>query len=164
MSNAKSKVLERGWLRKVRRVATIGCIVSPLLLFSLGIFSIWYSNTYPEFGEHVERVSWLPAEATDVSFFKSNSYTAYEFKISEDGFRKCVHSRWQFEEISDKAVIRRYNYLLAMESTNDEELQVQTVARVKNGIVTSYTKGSGGGYHAIYDRDTGIGYIQHNPR
>ena len=164
MSNTKSKVLERGGLRKVKRVAAIGCIVTPFLLVSLAIFSIWYSNTYPEFGEHVERVSWLPAEATDVSFFKSHSWTAYEFKISEAGFRKHVHSSWQFEEISEEEIIARYNYILAMKSPNDEELQGQRSARVKNGIVTSRIWENGGRYHAVYDRDTGIGYIQHNPR
>ena len=36
-------------------------------------------------GEHVAHVAWLPEEATDICFYKSQGFTAAEFRISEGG-------------------------------------------------------------------------------
>ena len=155
-------------------LAGIGCFCVPFLLLAAWIVPVWYSNTHPEFGEHVNRVDWLPEEATDISFYKSYSYTAYEFKISEDGFSRSANALWNFVEITEPEDITRYNYFVESEQYYKQhpefdydaynKLQNATTATVTHGIVAKQRWSNGGGYHAVYDRDRGIAYIQTNPR
>jgi hypothetical protein len=67
-------------------------VAIPLLLF--GSFALMFAhwvqrvNRPPEIAEGVQSVDWLPAEATDISYCRSYGFTAFEFKISEAGFRE----------------------------------------------------------------------------
>ena len=110
----------------------------------------------------------------DISYYKSYTYTAYEFKIPEESFKKHANSSWRFREIREPEVIRRYNYIREYEEYHKNyrefryeeyrRLQERTTATVKNGIVARHRQRNGGGYHAVYDRDTGTAYVQTNPR
>ena len=154
-------------------LAGIGCLFFPFLLL-LWIGCVWYADHFPSSGEHLEQVDWLPAEARDISYYKSYTYTAYEFKIPEESFKKHANSSWRFREIREPEVIRRYNYIREYEEYHKNyrefryeeyrRLQERTTATVKNGIVARHRQRNGGGYHAVYDRDTGTAYVQTNPR
>lgn len=144
-------------------------------IFLLLLFFGHLSNTNPEFGEHVPRVEWLPASASDVSFYKTYSYTSYEFKISEKDFREWADSSWQFSEITEPVYVSRYNcicenekYRRAYPNGDDgafDELQKKTNAKITNGISAIIWFGdSGGGVWAAYDRDPGIAYYHSHPR
>ena len=136
-------------------------LLIPVLMFALWAGLTWYSNAHPDFGEHVAHVDWLPDEASDVSFFISYSYTAYEFKISEAVFVEEVCGKWTFNEITGPENISRYNFKLEYAG---DALNAHGVAMVTNGVSARCIQPDGGGYHAVYDRDTGTGYVQTNPR
>lgn len=154
--------------------AGFGCLLLPFALILLWLSASCYSNAHPEFGEHVDHVSWLPDGATDASYYQSYSFTAAEFKISENDFKNNTNSSWVFTEIVKPETIERYNYFPEsdryykshpdFDSKAYDEFQKRINATVTNGIVAQKRQSNGGGYHAVYDRDTGIGYIQTNPR
>ncbi|MEA4863313.1 MAG: hypothetical protein AB7F40_09725 [Victivallaceae bacterium] len=154
-------------------------LMLPLLLvqiFLLLLFFGTWSNAHPEFGEHVPRVEWLPALASDVSFYKTYSYTSYEFKISEKDFREWANPSWQFSEVSEPAYVSRYNDIYENEKYRREypngdddafnELQKKTNTKITNGIFAVICDGdsNGGGVWAAYDRDTGTAYFHSHPR
>ncbi len=152
----------------------IGCLSIPFLLALLWLVLVIYSNSNPEFGEHVARVKWLPEDASNISFYKSYSYTAFEFRTSEEDFKKNANPTWNFQEIVEPEVISRYNSIIetrkyhqTFENYDHEAYtasQSRSTAKVTHGIVAKQRRSNGGGYHAVYDRDNGIAYIQTNPR
>lgn len=53
----------------------------------------------PDIGFNVPSVTWLMPEATDISYYKAHSITAYEFKLDEEMFRRFL-SRQELQEIT----------------------------------------------------------------
>lgn len=137
---------------------SLGCFGTPVLLVLL------YCYGPAEIGENLPRVSWLQEDASDVSFYKSYQFTAYEFSVSEASFLK--HTRWEFQEIREPVTIPRYNTRLIKidDCENFEEYRKKTSVTVKNGLYSTRRQSNGGGYTAAYDRETGKAYITRNPR
>jgi hypothetical protein len=88
--------------------------IKKLLIATAAIaLAIWFVRsayigfTEVESGESVPSVSWLLAAASNVSYYRSYMNTAYEFDISESGFRSW--SRWDVKEISEPVTITRYS-------------------------------------------------------
>ncbi len=55
----------------------------------VGLFTLWWRDVSrpPEIAEGVNSVEWLPVEATNIKYYRSYGFTAYEFQIDEPGFR-----------------------------------------------------------------------------
>lgn len=161
----------------------IGCIplivltvfLGPIALFFLFGITVYWSNTHPESGENVKSVDWLPKEATNVSYYKTYSYTAFEFDISEEGFKRWA-SRWNFEKTKTPKGISRYNRITVKmpkfdnkdsdKSMEEFDKYRSTVgATISNGYYYSTPpRGNGGGTYVAYDSDKGRAYYQSNPR
>ncbi len=150
-----------------------------ILLISATVFAVWFffgayrGLTDIEIGESVSRVDWLPEEATNVSFYRSYMNTAYEFDISERGFRDW--SRWELEEITEPVRIPRYlaySTPPAQEPRDptSEEIeafaweQSNRAATIKNGLYYGYLQDNGGGIWVGYDRESGRAFYKSAPR
>ena len=94
------------------RLAVFAVLVfNPITLIGLWGGSVYWSNKHPKIGEHMGSVAWLPRTATDISYFKSYSYTAFEFTISESEFRKWADD-CELAEIRETVRIPRFNRFL----------------------------------------------------
>ena len=158
-------IIYLSWIteKKTGLFLSLGCFGTPVLLVVLYIFCV----TFPaEIGENVSHVDWLQEDASEISYYRSYMWTAYEFKVSEESFLKHANPLWEFEEISEPVTISRYKERLL--NINDfpdyGAFEKEACITVKNGIVSTTRRKNGGGYIAVYDRDTGKAYIQTNPR
>jgi hypothetical protein len=121
-------------------------------------------------GEHHGRVSWLPECATNVSYIRSYSFTAYEFDMPEDEFLGWA-VRWKVQPVSTPSKIRRYTTMssrlppLSSDSSLDDwrDRAVQEVT-ISDGFFYESRSGSRGGVCVGYDRTRGRVYFQANPR
>ena len=128
-----------------------------------------------ETAENVSHVDWLPDEASNVSFYKSYSYKAFEFDISENGFLEWAQ-RWDVQPIASPVTILRYSLMTTAvpdynkpNPTQDERLlQLQQHpsqrATIRDGYYYDYEDSSYGGVSVAYDRSKGRAYLQSNPR
>lgn len=150
-----------------------------ILVISAIAFAVWFfygayrGFTDIETGESLASVDWLPEDATNVSFYRSYLNTAYEFDISERGFRDW--SRWELEEITEPVRIPRY---LAYSTPPPQEPRDPTIdeieafaleyskrgATIKNGLYYGYLQDNGGGIWVGYDRESGRAYYKSAPR
>jgi len=146
------------------------------------MFTLWIRgvNSPPEIGEDVISVDWLPAEATNINYYRSYVFTAYEFQISEAGFRKWAvtvayesSEHVSYQPVSDLAdfkekrffTIERYNRFIGEDEDLDYSEHLKATSRkIENGLRGEMRRGSGGGYSIGYDRDTLTAYWQSNPR
>ncbi len=133
-------------------------LLSPILAISGWLIGAWWSNTHPESGENKSHVDWLPTSASNISYFKTYSYTAYEFNISEEDFIAWTDEE-NLIEISNPISIERFNfhetYFPSAENTTT----------VSNGLWwETPPRGNGGGTRIAFDRDTRTAYFQDNPR
>jgi len=144
--------------------------ITGLVLAMVCLFfgSCIYGLIHKESGVNVAQVDWLPREATNISYFRSYLFTAYEFKISEDGFKTwCPFS---VEPITKPIVVDRY--LVGLESSGSAgknfEDALTYFARVRVGVSNGlyyYRVQQNGGYTVYaYDRDRGKAYMAGRPR
>ena len=87
----------------LRQLLIFVTIVAVVIWFALETYSHF---TRVEFGENVPSVTWLPSTATNVSYYKSYSFTAYEFEISEADFLKW--NRRKLSPIEKTVRVTRY--------------------------------------------------------
>lgn len=147
-------------------------IFIPATLLILGIGVPMWSNAHPEIGENVKTVRWLPPEATNISYYKTISKIAYEFDISESGFKKYAEGKgWTLQPIKEPIKITRYAFFTSSSHSSDptgekyKEYQSKVDIRIKNGYYyTTPPQPNGGGLHVGYDLDTGRAYYQMNLR
>ena len=141
-------------------------------------FIVWFVHvayrgfTHVEKGENVSSVGWLPRSASNVSFYKSYSFTAYEFDISESEFVKW--SRWQLSPITEPVSIFRYSYfdIVSPPQPNAEDDDWEAFERacgsrwvnIRNGLYCRHFQLNGGGVCVIYDRNKGRAYYHSLPR
>ena len=136
------------------------CIVSTPLLWIGGAS---FMNSHPEFAEHSPSEKWLPKSATDISYLKSYSWTAYEFTMQEIEFRKYANDHeWNLKEISDEKSISRY--LRFADLVGRTSSLSDSYISVKHGLWHEVRRGNGGGISVVYDRAAQRAYIQTNPR
>jgi len=164
-------------MRKVPAAILAGGFLFCMLgLPCLWLWSVVWSDAHPDVGVNIPSVEWLPEAATNVSFYKTYSWTAYEFDIDEAGFRKWAkepdlgpiknaerierHSWWEFNREANK---RCYETGSLGDWFYSEERK--HVAVVRNGLFYKYTnEGNGGQTHLVYDQDAGRAYCTSNPR
>lgn len=151
-------------------------------------FSLWLRDARrpPEIAEGVNRVDWLPVEATNINYYRSYGFTAYEFQISEPGFRAWAANAARkpgseyvfYRPVTDVAdleeshffpIIQRYNYFLdrheySPEDSGAADLHKGASIEITNGLWGEMRRGSASGYSIGYDRETGTAYWQTNPR
>ena len=133
-------------------------IFIPITLLILGIGGVMWSNAHPEIGENVKTVKWLPTEATNISYYQTYSNTAYEFDISESGFKKWAE-RWALQPIKEPRKIERYSYFI--ENKNPS----LAYATITNGLYYyKYDQSDCGSVHVVYDSGNGRAYFKMNPR
>jgi len=128
-------------------------------------------DAHPEMGENEEHVGWLPDEATNVSYYKTYSWTAYEFDISEHGFKSWA-IRWDLKEIEEEKSVRRYSYIPFRMREHEERMDFEEffaeeekhIATVAGGLYDEEDWDNGGGYHVVYDRKRRRAYFQSNKR
>jgi hypothetical protein len=126
--------------------------------------------THYETEENVDHVSWLPGSASNVSYYRSYSYTAYEFDMSEDEFKKWI--RFDVKPITKPVDVYRYSHTTANRpdlGPNPTIAQLEAweaigKATIKNGHYHSHRRGNGGGVDVAFDRDRGRVFFQTNPR
>ena len=144
-----------------------------LLLVTAGAaLAIWFVRsmyvvlTQIETRENVPSVDWLPDTASNVSYYRSYLNTAYEFDISESGFRSW--SRWDVTEISEPVTIERYSQLSKCPEPNatDEEWEAyfmadsERSATIDDGLYYGYRQDDFGGVWVAYDRKRGRAFFQ----
>ena len=117
-----------------------------------------------ETAENLAHVDWLPESASNVSYYKSYSFTAYEFDISESDFKRWA--RWNLEEIKEPVTVDRYPLLtkrgLAQNPNPadpylrefDQEYE-NCSAQVSRGLFHEHRRSNGGGVSVAFNRDTG---------
>ena len=123
--------------------------------------------------ENVPSVDWLPASASNVSYYKSYAFTAYEFDIVEQDFKACTN----FDLLPITEPVKVYRYSNAMgrgtklkpnassaEYLEHLETNEGRAAIVRRGLYHSHRRNNGVGVTVVYDREKGRAYFQSNPR
>jgi len=161
-------------MRKKRQTLSVLFVIAvlvfnPISLFLFWLFSGLYSNANPEIGESVQSVEWLPETASNISYYRTYSWQAYEFDISEADFEDWA-ARWDLKEIGHAVSIPRYSYRDRYDhlDPNDPEQEDRERERfwadIDNGLYDRQEDDDGGGYIVAYDRTNGRAYLQSNPR
>ena len=146
------------WIVRILSGVAILMALTPILAFAGWMITAWWSDTHPKSGVAVARVDWLPEFASNISFYKTYSYTAYEFDISEDGFRDWAGNK-EMVEITEPVAVERYNF------PDTHFPSDENTANISNALWwKTAPRGNGGGTLIAYDRDQGIAYFQDNPR
>ncbi len=162
----------------------VGAVVLGVLFVlpgSCGVLFLWAVTRPAEVGVNISSVSWLPKEASDVSYYKTYVLTAYEFSISEDGFEKWAARYGEAKEIESVVRVARFSYMeslsfpepLPMGASESEwerheaeraRLEVLRSIAITDGLVFEIRESDGGGLTVAYDRDYGRAYFESNPR
>ena len=163
------------------KIAILVMLLSPIIIAMLWIGSASWSNSNPSMGENVAKVDWLPDAASNVSFYKSYSSTAYEFEIPEEDFVALgQEKKWKLLEIEGNA-LRVFTYRsigkmrekytdpapeFATEEHIAEYRRQQEIIEptVTNGLVYQVSGQNGGGITVVYDRTKKRAYVSASPR
>jgi hypothetical protein len=143
------------------------------VLFVLGscfLYMCYRGITDFNTAEHVPSVPWLPAGATNVSYYCSYNFTAYEFDIEEEGFLNWA-SDWEVKPITKEFKIMRYTLRAKYPNfvPNPSKQALDDYENIKNAIIMDgyfyeNRQKNGGGVCVAYDRKTKRAYFQSNPR
>jgi hypothetical protein len=138
-------------------------------------FFIWsvLAFTVVEYGENQASVNWLPKSATNVSYYQSYAFTAYEFAIPEAEFLKW--SGKKLMPIDETISIPRYCFPrtkvpvvgpnpTVQELDNQMQVYESRTAQVANGLHYTHRRQNGGGVIVAYDRDRGKAFFWSSPR
>ena len=147
-------------------------LVTTVAIFLWLFLGIVRALTRVEYGVERASVPWLPQSASKISYYKSYSYTAYEFEIPEDDFVKW--SGQNLSQISGPVRVPRYCLIkLPMPDVGpnptlrQEREQLQTLAAreavVLKGLAYTEHFHNGGGTIVAYDRQRGKGFVWHAP-
>lgn len=157
----------KGALTIVERALTFACKVWILLVLALVAFAglCYFAATRPPtVGEHVaatEAPLDLPIDASDACYFIPAAFgpcTAFEFSVSEPGFRAWAQSRgWPLKVIDERPYgIMRYTALVGTSTAARE-------AKIKRGLYYQWNEEDRGIYVA-YDADEGRAYYMSHTR
>lgn len=130
-------------------------------------FGLYHQVTHFETAENVGRVDWLPRSASNISYYKSYNFTAYEFDIPEAEFLIWA-ARWKLLPISEPLKISRYCLKNNCPDFRNYDEWEQWDERGHVTIAVGWyfrRRWSGcGGEDVAYDRTVGRAYFQTNPR
>ena len=162
---------------KMLRMILISCALLLLGFCSVVLTSFIRQVSRPgEVAEGVGSVDWLPAEATNISYHKDYMTNAYEFQISEAGFRQWaaevasepVSEFLIYEPVADIAkdepcCMYRYKFFAgkkqaSMKGSDEAEWFKSSLIEIENGLRGELRFRNGGGYSIGYDRDSGTAY------
>ena len=141
-------------------------VFNPVTLLVVFFGGVHYSNTHPAIGENVQSVSWLPSGAKNISYYKTYSWTAYEFDIDEVTFWSWA-AKWQLKEIEEPRKIERHSYWNFIKTYHSEDWSTEVqkhIALVRGGLYDCVSWDNGGGYKVVFDREHRRAYFQSNPR
>ncbi len=122
-----------------------------------------------ETAQSVETVPWLPSDATDVSYYRSYGWTAYEFSIGEQEFRKWA-SKYDLSEIDETVHMERWSWITFLNESSNlsseefQRLQSAHLTSIDSGLIGGIGWGNGGRELVAFDRVAGRAYFQSNPR
>ncbi len=150
LRNMPKEEKNRTMLKITLIIATVLYSLAIVYLIVYMTFSMLFSDRRPGFGENEKHVPWLMEEASDVSYYLSYSFTAYEFTITEENFRKYLSKR-NLKEITQPVTLRRYNHPYE-----------QTTVTIDEGL---YTEESGmrGSFKVAFDRKNNRAYFEESP-
>ena len=169
-------------LVKNRRLLPV-IIIAMAVCVAAFLYNIYRDLTQVEYGENETSVSWLPATASHVSYYRSYSRTAYEFDMAEQDFIAFAESKgWQMRRIEQEPfTIRRYRWcresvppnslpatatnvqITAMEA-NLSAYAAITTKRISDGFVYDVRQNNGGGTLVTYDASLKRAYVFTTPR
>lgn len=129
-------------------------------LLPVGLFSIWYSETYPEQGLKVPMYELRGYPVRNVTFHRSYSLESFNFDITEQEFRELSkHFSQPLREITTPFHIR----VLKVPAKNWAEAVTEDIF-VEHGLYSEYRQSNGGGYLLVFDRNHDRGYYRCSPR
>lgn len=135
-------------------------LVVTLVAIALGLECAFArALTYVESGEGIKSVNWLPSSATNISFYKSYVFTAYEFDIPESDFREWAR-RWDLQPVTSPCSIDRY----AARAYPTHDFRHPHSAWIEDGLFYEHRQGNGGGVAVGYDRELGRAFFWTSPR
>jgi hypothetical protein len=164
----------------VKRLLLIGLALGGALL----LYGAYRDFTRVETGEDVARVPWLPDAARRVSFYRSYSFTAYEFDIAEQQFLTWAKDQgWEVQRIErEPRSVLRYHLAAgkvgapadppadatAQQMTSWQDAMQTYRSAISKTIERGYfydrRQSNGGGVTVGYDVDTARAYVQTSPR
>lgn len=135
------------WLTTI--IVAIVLIFNPLTLFVAWIGTAWWSNTHPETGMNLGSVDWLPRSASDVSYWETYSWSAWECTMGEEDFREWG-TRYKLQEIKYAQSIERFSWMEFSRSSQDsdgdawDKERQKHVAIVRKGLFATERRENGG--------------------
>jgi hypothetical protein len=159
-------------LYRMRTKKSSGMLMGLFTLFFVagGVHGLLSERNPIRYAENVESVEWLPKSATNISYYRSYMYTAYEFDIPEEDFLEWAKRKyWNVSRIEAEPVsISRYNWPILHAADDHKYFETQereTHINIVRGYVYKKRFGrSGGGRIVAYNLDINRAYYQHNPR
>lgn len=130
----------------------IKAFVAAMVFVVVGVMAlVIFSDTEFETEIGTAKVSWLPAEAINVSRKSRDGFGGMEFiecTISEAQFRILAsQKKWALTEISDKHVYGRIEGLAPLRNLPD----LGSIDMIQNGLFSESRTSNGGGYTVFYD-------------
>jgi hypothetical protein len=118
-----------------------------IILFFMGYMIF----KFEEVGEHQKTVSWLPTNATDISYFKNINYTVYECDLDEESFLLfSKKNHWSIKQIDSSPVdILRYKFP-TIYTPSENETQLFYSDLIYDGYIYD-TLSERGGIRVVYD-------------
>jgi hypothetical protein len=163
-----------------RRTLLIGvAALAALVAIVWGGYATYVDFNRVEEAQHVPRVDWLPRGATDVSYYRAYSWTAYEFDIDEAGFLRWAKDEgWPVKRVDKPFTVPRHSFEAArrMYPRDDDDMPAKEYQAAYDAARTASEKvitrgygyerrqSNGGGVTVGYDLDAGRAYYQSSPR
>jgi len=141
-------------------------VVTVIACAIVSMHSLYVVLTHFRTAANVPHVDWLPDSASDVSYYKSYQFTAYEFDIPEADF--VAWSWHDLKPITKPIFVERYTYRsapyvmlspVATQAEIDNWEEARGRHQVFNGLFFQVRRSNGGGVTVVYDRDQGRGYF-----
>lgn len=80
-----------------------------VLILCLPLAVYFFLSDGPDYGENLESVGWLPAYASDISYYRSKQVQVFEFKVSGEDFKRWAESRgMSVRRLVNQEIISRY--------------------------------------------------------
>ncbi len=157
---------------KTRRdIRAFYALVACILVLPIAAF--FFISSAPDYGENLEKVSWLPNTASKISYYKSKQVQVYEFSISSEDFRAWAESSGMtVRRMMNQEIVSRYKAYIPTEEGKSgqpfsadgsipfesfQAWQNAISAKVNNGLIAKGPDNS----IAIYDNNKKKAYFEH---